>query len=63
MSLSIKNKVALMWQVEDDTYSYQGMYEFTKDEYAALDWDALLDRQIAEYSQWREMMSQLEAQQ
>lgn len=61
--MNIKNTIILAWRVEDGDYSYQGQYEFSKDAYAAIDWDALLEQQVEEYTQWREMFDQARAQQ
>ena len=63
MSLIIKSTIALQWLVEDPVYSYQGTFEYTKEEYEALDWDAVLEQQTQQYKAWREEMTQLEAQQ
>jgi hypothetical protein len=59
----VKNTIALQWFVEDPVYSYQGRFEYTKEEYEALDWDAVLEQQTQEYNDWRERVAQLEGQQ
>jgi hypothetical protein len=56
MSLTIKNTVSLMWKVEDPVYSYQGSYQYTKEEFAALDWDAVAEQQTQEYNEWFAMI-------
>jgi hypothetical protein len=61
--MNITNTIILAWKVEDDTYPYQGSYEYTKEEYAALDWTAVSESQAAEYSAWLEQMKAIEGQQ
>ena len=63
MSATVKNMVILAWRVEDGDVMYQGQFEYTQDEYSNLDWDAVLDRQMAEYAQWREMFDNMKTQQ
>jgi hypothetical protein len=63
MSVTVKNMVILAWRLEDGDYQYQGQFEYTQEEYANLDWDAVLERQTAEYNTWREMFDNMKAQQ
>ena len=63
MSATVKNMIILAWRVEDGDIMYQGQFEYTQDEYNNLDWDAVLDQQMAEYAQWREMFDNMKAQQ
>jgi hypothetical protein len=61
--MNVVNKVILEWKVEDNTYPYQGRYEYTKEEYTALDWAAVEASQVAEYNAWFEQMKAIEGQQ
>ena len=61
--MNITNKIMLYWKVEDDTYPYARSSEFTKEEIAALDWDALLVKQTEEYNAWHAHMISIEGQQ
>ena len=63
MSATVKNIIILAWRVEDGDIMYQGQFEYTQDEYNNLDWDAVLDQQMTEYAQWREMFDNMKAQQ
>jgi hypothetical protein len=59
----IKNTIALQWIVEDPVYSYQFTFEYTKEEYEALDWDAVREQQTQQYNAWREEVARLEGNQ
>jgi hypothetical protein len=56
----INNTIRLEWSVSDPVYPYQSTYEYTTDEYAALDMTALKERQEQEYSAWLENLKAME---
>jgi hypothetical protein len=63
MTATVKNTVFLAWRIEEGDYAYQGQYEYTQEEYAALDWDQVRERQDEEFAQWRVMFDNMKAQQ
>ena len=58
--MNITNVVRLDWSVSDPVYPYQGSYEYTPEEYAALDMAAVKEQQEQEYSAWLENLKAME---
>jgi hypothetical protein len=56
----INNIIRLEWSVYDPVYPYQNAYEYTTEEYAALDMNAVRAQQEQEYSAWLENLRNLE---
>lgn len=48
--------VSLQWTIVDGGYTYMDTYTYTKDEYAALTPEALLERQTTQYQEWKAHM-------
>jgi len=58
--MNITNTVRLEWSVSDPVYPYQGSYEYTVEEYAALDMAAVKEQQEQEYAAWLENLKAME---
>ena len=56
----INNIVRLEWSVSDPVYPYQSVYEYTVEEYAALDMAAVKEQQEQEYAAWLENLKAME---
>jgi hypothetical protein len=56
----INNVIRLDWSVFDPVYPYQNSYEYTTEEYAALDLNAVKEQQEQEYNAWLENLRSME---
>jgi hypothetical protein len=58
--MNITNLIRLEWSVSDPVYPYQSSYEYTTEEYAALDMAAVKEQQEQEYAAWLENLKAME---
>jgi hypothetical protein len=58
--MNIKNKIVLMWSVEDPVYPYQSNYQYTVEEFNQLNMEELREQQQLEYADWFATMQSME---
>ena len=58
--MNITNTIRLEWSVSDPVYPYQSVYEYTAEEYAALDMAEVKEQQEQEYAAWLENLKAME---
>jgi hypothetical protein len=56
----INNIIRLEWSVYDPVYPYQNAYEYTMEEYAALNMTSLRAQQEQEYTVWLDNLKAME---
>jgi hypothetical protein len=58
--MKITNKVFFNWSVEDSVYPYQSTYEYTVEEFSKINMEDIRNKQELEYSEWLNVMKQME---
>lgn len=58
--MNITNTIRLEWSIADPVYPYQSSYEYTVEEYAAIDLVAVREQQEQEYATWLESLKAME---